>query len=80
MNELQVIQGCIQAGQQFRGLSRGAQGSLEQEVALLHIQANLISIAESVPGDTNTTQLLAQAKGTTTTQLLAQAKGTTTRP
>ena len=58
------MKACVQAGHQFRGLSRGAQGAMEQEVPLLHIQANLISIAESVPGSTHSTKLLTQVKGT----------------
>ena len=59
----QVIEGCLQACATFKGFSKGAQGSLEHEVALLHIQANLIEIAESVPGNAATRDSLAVAKG-----------------
>ena len=59
----QVIEGCLQACHTFTGLSNGAQGLLEQEVALLHIQANLVDIAESLPGTAATRQSLAVAKG-----------------
>lgn len=59
----QVRQGCLQACHYFKGLSKGAQGLLEQEVALLHIQANLVSIAETIPGTPGTRDALAQAKG-----------------
>ncbi|KAA6418674.1 MAG: hypothetical protein FRX49_11327 [Trebouxia sp. A1-2] len=43
-------------------LSKGPLGPLEQEVALLHIQANLISIAETIPGTSSTRDDLCQAK------------------
>lgn len=59
----QVIEGCLQACETFKAFSRGAQGGLEHEVALLHIQANLIDIAESVPGNAATRESLAVAKG-----------------
>lgn len=59
----QVIEGCLQACKTFKAFSRGAQGWLEQEVALLQIQANLIDIAESLPGNAATRQSLAVAKG-----------------
>lgn len=59
----QVRQGCLQACHYFKGLFKGAQGLLEQEVALLHIQANLVSIAETIPGTPGTRDALAQAKG-----------------
>ena len=59
----QVIEACLQACNTFKGLSRGPQGSLEQEVALLHIQANLVDIAEGIPGNASTRESLAVAKG-----------------
>ena len=59
----QVRQGCLQACHYFKGLSKGAQGLLEQELALLHIQANLVSIAETIPGTSGTRDALAQVKG-----------------
>ncbi|KAL3132722.1 hypothetical protein ABBQ32_009228 [Trebouxia sp. C0010 RCD-2024] len=62
MKAPQVIEGCLQACKTFKAFSRGAQGWLEQEVALLQIQANLIDIAESLPGNAATRQSLAVAK------------------
>ena len=59
----QVIEGCLQACNTFKGLSKRAQGSLEQEVALLHIQANLVDTAEGIPGNVSTRDSLAVAKG-----------------
>ena len=59
----QAVQGCLRACKFFKGLSNGAKGLLEQEVALLHIQANLISIAETIPGSSTTGEDLAEAKG-----------------
>ena len=59
----QVIEGCLHACDTFKGLSKGPQGSLEQEVALLHIQANLVDIAEGIPGNASTRHSLAMAKG-----------------
>lgn len=59
----QVVEGCVQACQQFRALSKGPQGRLEQEVALLHIQASLISIAESMPDSAAAQQPLVTARG-----------------
>lgn len=58
-----MVEGCLQSCQSFKGLSKGAQGSLQQEVALLHIQANLIAIAESIPGDAASGESLSAAKG-----------------
>lgn len=59
----QVVEGCLQACDTFKGLSKGPEGSLEQEVALLHIQANLVDIAQRIPGSASTTDSLAVAKG-----------------
>lgn len=58
-----MVEGCLQTCDTFKGLSKGAQGSLEQEVALLHIQANLVDIAEGIPGNASTRESLAVAKG-----------------
>ena len=60
----QVVERCLQACNTFKGLSKGLQGSLEQEVALLHIQANLVDLAEGIqPGNASAAEALAVAKG-----------------
>ena len=53
----------MQAGDTFQGWSKEAEGKLEHRVALLHIRANLLDIAGSVPGDAHTQQSLAAARG-----------------
>ncbi|DBA96744.1 TPA: hypothetical protein ACH3X1_015586 [Trebouxia sp. C0004] len=62
MKSHEAIQGCLQACHYFRALSKRALGPLDQEVSLLHIQANLISIAETIPGTSSTREDLCQAK------------------